>query len=203
MGLRNQIIKKEHLKETGTKPKIVVQPPTVEFVLPKPITKKVLGTPRAYKYAQTYQEKTKQKFNKIEEEKKKARVFHSKPAPNFNKIHQQFDNKIKYAKLPTIPVSPECLRKSNEDREKLRIKTEEYLKSSQPQPFKSRDPTVLKEEPFKVKSAEKLCTVIEPFALRMTTRLQARREYDAKNMEHFEEKIKKVRLFLGCFYEKT
>lgn len=188
--MKQKIIKKEHFKETGTKPK--------EFSIPKPVTviKNQLRTPQAYKYAKRYQEKNKQHFTKIEEEQKKARVFHSKPAPNFSKIHQNFENqKDKFVKIPTIPVSPKCLRKSKEDQEKLKIKTEEYLKSFQPQPFKSRDPTVLKEEPFKIKSGEKMCTKVEPFALRMTTRLQARRIYDTKYMEHFEEKLKMVGSF--------
>lgn len=155
-----------------------------------------MGTPQAYKYAKRYQEKNKQQFTKIEEEQKKARVFHSKPAPNFSKIHQNLENsRDKFVKIPTIPVTPECLRKSQEDQEKLKVKAEEYRKNIQPQPFKSRDPTVLKEEPFKIKSGEKICTKVEPFELRMTTRLQARRAYDAKYMEHFEEKLKMVSSF--------
>lgn len=216
MDLRNQIIKKEHLKETGTKPKVqqivkqetgtkpkvqqIVKQETDEFLLPTPIHKKQLGTPQAYKYAKKYQEKNIRKFSKIEEERKQARVFHSKPAPNFNRIHQQLESKREnYVKIPTIPTSPECLRHSNEAREKLKKKAEDYFKSSQPQPFKSRDPTVLTEQPFKIKSGEKVCTKIQPFALRMTTRLQARRAYDTKNMEHFEEKLKMVSFFFFVF----
>lgn len=130
--------------------------------------------PSLIKYAEIYKKRKQRIQQKMLEEAKQLREFHSKPAPNFNEPKPK---KKERKMIPTtVPTTPLVLKHSKETEEKKNRLIAEYNK---PKTLKiiARDPKVLREEPFKPQKANHQIDM-KPFNLHMEKRLEQRKQYD-------------------------
>ncbi|XP_055845503.1 targeting protein for Xklp2-A [Episyrphus balteatus] len=143
--------------------------------------------PHAYDFKDIYKKKKEEMMKKLLEEEKKNRIFHSRPVPKSMAMPTQ--NKPHSVHFLTVPKTPVVLKNSREAEGKRRQRLEEYKRKNQPQPFTSRKPLVLNEEPFKPKKTVQ--TVLpQPFKLNVERRLGERKQYDEQNRIAAEEKKK-------------
>lgn len=135
------------------------------------------------------------RFQQLEREKK-AREFHSKPAPNFRAIHAKREKKHKseenLIQKVTLPETPMVVKRHREGREKRKQRLEQILKESESKPFKSRPATVTQDSPFRPKPCEMNHIETKPFNLHVERRLEQRRQWDEefnKKMEHLKLQV--------------
>ncbi|XP_021693260.1 caldesmon [Aedes aegypti] len=143
---------------------------------------------RAYRYAQVYENKRKALREKEEKQLQEMKKFHARPAPNFKSGSKKENALPKF----TIPVTPKQMKPERIKKHALQVKKLED-RTKEPEPskeFKANDAKVLKEEPFKPALVK---TVIKsaPFELRMSSRLQERKQIDEQRQRAKEEKARR------------
>lgn len=144
---------------------------------------------RAYQYARVYEDKRKALREREQKQLLEMKKFQAKPAPNFKKGSDKKENAEPKFTLPVTPkqMKPERMKKTAMQVKKL----EERTKDPEPsKDFKAHDAKVLKEEPFKPALVK---TVVKqaPFNLRMSSRLQERKQFDEQRQKAKEEKARR------------
>lgn len=143
---------------------------------------------RAYRYAQVYENKRKALREKEEKQLQEMKKFHARPAPNFHKGSKK-ENALPKFTVPVTPkqMKPERIKKQISQVKKLEDRTKEPEVSKD---FKANDAKVLREEPFKPTLVK---TVVKqaPFELRMSSRLQERKQLDEQRQRAKEEKARR------------
>lgn len=78
-------------------------------------------------YATLYKAKKDRKMKQLEENERKMRQFHSKPAPNFSAKHRKLDQMLELnKKLPSCPITPRTLKTSQAVSEAQKLKVHFY-----------------------------------------------------------------------------
>ncbi|XP_055540462.1 calponin homology domain-containing protein DDB_G0272472-like [Wyeomyia smithii] len=143
---------------------------------------------RAYRYAQAYEQKRQALREKENKQLQEMKKFHARPAPNFRQTALKKENSEPKFTIPTTPkqMKPERLKKAAE----LAKKQQERTKDPEPAKFRAHDAKVLKEQPFRPELPK---TVLPqaPFNLRMSARLQERKQFDAELQKAKEEKARR------------
>lgn len=104
--------------DTSLSPSIPIKIPTTKSAKSSTSSK----MHKIYNYADYYVKKKQMLLDQINAEEKQQRKFHSKPAPNFKLLHQTADHKLdELKKLPTCPLTPEVLRKTQEQQHKRKL----------------------------------------------------------------------------------
>lgn len=142
---------------------------------------------RAYQYARVYEDKRKALREKEQKQLQEMKKFHARPAPNFKQGVKKENAEPKF----TIPVTPKQMKPERIKKTIMQVKKLEN-RTKEPEPskeFKAHDAKVLKEEPFKPALVK---TVVKqaPFNLRMSSRLQERKQYDEQLQRAKEEKAR-------------
>ncbi|XP_065086093.1 uncharacterized protein LOC135708074 [Ochlerotatus camptorhynchus] len=143
---------------------------------------------RAYQYARVYEDKRKALREKEQKQLQEMKKFHARPAPNFKQGAKKENAEPKF----TIPVTPKQMKPERMKKAAMQVKKLEN-RTKDPEPskeFKAHDAKVLKEEPFKPALVK---TVVKqaPFNLRMSSRLQERKQYDEQLQRAKEEKARR------------
>lgn len=143
---------------------------------------------RAYRYAQVYEAKREALRKKEEKQLLEMKKFHARPAPNFKQGGKKENVLPKF----TIPVTPKQMKPDRIKKQTMQVKKLED-RTKEPEPskeFKAHDAKVLKEEPFKPALVK---TVVKqtPFELRMSSRLQERKQFDEQRQRAKEEKARR------------
>lgn len=146
---------------------------------------------RAYRYAKVYEQKRKVLRDKEEKQLQDMKKFHARPAPSFKAPAGGASKKENAEPKFTIPLTPkqmkpERLKKATEQAKKMHERTKEPEAAK----FRAHDAKVLREEPFKPALA-KTVVKAEPFNLRMSARLQERKQFDEQLHRAKEEKARR------------
>lgn len=142
---------------------------------------------RAYQYARVYEDKRKALREKEQKQLQEMKKFQARPAPNFKQGAKKENAEPKF----TIPVTPKQMKPDRIKKTAAQVKKLE-VHSKDPEPskeFKAHDAKVLKEPAFRP-ALVKTVVKQEPFNLRMSSRLQERKQFDEQLQRAKEEKIR-------------